>query len=109
MNAATIIEDPEAYVAQRKKFMRALYVLWGTVIGEHQPSEENFYQWLDSFGVQTVADAIKRTSHKARQRARGGYPDAPERLGEILHRHGAQHASVQSGEGHPCITVRRAD
>ena len=80
MNAATIIEDPERYVAQRKKFMSALYILWGTVIGEHQPSEENFYQWLDSFGVQTVADAIQRTSKKARQRARQQDPMDPKDL-----------------------------
>src|SRR5260370_12681004 len=72
MSTATLsIEvNPEKFLAQRKRQMSALYVLWGTVIGEHLPSEDNFYSWLDTFGVQTAADAIKRTGNKARERMR---------------------------------------
>jgi hypothetical protein len=66
----SIEANPEQYLVQRKKLMGALYVLWGTVIGEHLPSEDNFYSWLDSFGAQIAADAIKRTGNKARERIR---------------------------------------
>jgi hypothetical protein len=66
--------NPEQYLAQRKRQMSALYILWGTVIGEHLPSEDNFYSWLDSFGAQTAADAIKRTGNKARERVRQHAP-----------------------------------
>jgi hypothetical protein len=66
----SIETNPEQFLAQRKRQMSALYVLWGTVIGEHLPAESQFYGWIDSFGVKITADAIKRTSNKARERAR---------------------------------------
>src|SRR6266478_7444600 len=68
--ALSIEANPEQFLAQRKRQMSALYVLWGTVIGEHLPTESQFYGWIDSFGAQITADAIKRTSNKARERAR---------------------------------------
>ncbi|HZV89558.1 MAG TPA: hypothetical protein VFF95_18565 [Candidatus Binatus sp.] len=66
----SIETNPEQFLAQRKRQMSALYVLWGTVIGEHLPTESQFYGWIDTFGVQITADAIKRTAAKARDRAR---------------------------------------
>jgi hypothetical protein len=72
--AAGLTENPEVFLYNRKRQMNALFILWGTTIREHQPSEEQFYQWLDYCGASTVADAVKRTAQKARQRSQAQDP-----------------------------------
>jgi hypothetical protein len=62
--------DPDLYLAQRQKMTLALYRLWSSLIPDHQPTEQNFAGWLDTFGAEAAAIAIRRTAQKARTRMR---------------------------------------
>jgi hypothetical protein len=67
MNTQTqLAHDPARYLDKRQKLVNALYHIWSSVIPEHQPTEDNFFGWLDVFGVDVAAAAIRRTSAKAR-------------------------------------------
>src|SRR5580704_13370679 len=69
MNTELLL-DPEQFTETRRKQMLALFRLWSSLMYEHQPTQENFYGWLDTFGLTVAADAIRRTSAKARKRRR---------------------------------------
>lgn len=72
MNVTTeqLLSNPDSYIEKRQKLVNALFHLWATLIPEHQPSEENFAGWLDTFGAENAALAIRRTAGKARTRRR---------------------------------------
>jgi hypothetical protein len=65
-----LLQDPEKFTEIRRRQMLALFRLWSSLIHEHQPTEENFCGWLETFGVEVTADAIRRTAAKARKRRR---------------------------------------
>jgi hypothetical protein len=74
-----LVQDPEHFIAHRAKLINALVRLWSSSIPDHQPTEQNFVGWLDTFGPEVAAAAIKRTANKARTRQRERAPmDAQE-------------------------------
>ena len=66
MTTEQLVQDPELYIAQRQKLTNALSRLWASLIPDHQPTEDNFASWLDSFGPENAALAIRRTAGKVR-------------------------------------------
>lgn len=75
-----LLQDPEHYIAHRAKLINALLRLWSSSIpADHLPTAQNFAGWLDTFGPEVAAAAIKRTANKARTRQREHSPmDAKE-------------------------------
>lgn len=74
MNTEQLMQNPDQYLAQRQKLVSALYRMWATLIPDHQPTEDNFAGWLDTFGPDAAARAIKRTADKARTLRRQRMP-----------------------------------
>jgi hypothetical protein len=74
-----LVANPDLYFAQRQKLVNALFRLWSTVITDHQPTEDNFAGWLDTFGAEITAKAIRRTADKVRTQKRQRMPlDGPD-------------------------------
>ena len=75
-----LVQDPENFIAHRQKLINALVGLWSSSIpADHLPTEQNFSGWLDTFGAEVAAAAIRRTANKARTRQRSQSPmDAKE-------------------------------
>jgi hypothetical protein len=69
-----LVQDPEHFIAHRQKLINALVGLWSSSIPDHLPTEQNFSGWLDTFGPEVAAAAIKRTANKARTRQREHAP-----------------------------------
>jgi hypothetical protein len=68
-------QNPEMFLDEREKRVNALVRLWSSSIaGAHLPTKDNFFGWLDSFGLEVAAAAIQRTAHKARKMERGHTP-----------------------------------
>src|SRR5882762_10515600 len=79
-NETQLNQNPEKFLDEREKRVNALMRLWtSSVAGAHLPTKDNFYGWIDSFGLVVAAAAIQRTSHKARKMERSHSPmDASE-------------------------------
>jgi hypothetical protein len=76
-----LVQDPEHFLAHRQKLISALVGLWSSSIpADHVPTEQNFVGWLDTFGPEVAAAAIKRTANKARTRQRERSPMAVQEL-----------------------------
>jgi hypothetical protein len=75
-----LLQDPEHFIAHRQKLINALVRLWSSSIpADHLPTQPNFAGWLDTFGPEVAAAAIRRTANKARKRLREHSPmDAQE-------------------------------
>ena len=63
-----------ADVEKQDQIATALSRLWASLIPCHQPSDENFTGWVDTFGPTTAAAAIRRTAAKARTQRRLNQP-----------------------------------
>jgi hypothetical protein len=75
MTDTQLMQDPEKYIAQRQTFVSALFRLWTTSMpSDHVPTEDNFTGWLDTFGAELAATAIRKTANKARKEMRAHYP-----------------------------------
>ena len=75
MTETQLVQDPEKYMAQRQTLVSALFRLWtSSMPSEHVPTEINFAGWLDTFGAELVATAIKKTANKARREMRARCP-----------------------------------
>lgn len=70
-----LIQDPAKYIAQRQAVVSALFRLWtSSMPSDHVPTEDNFHGWLDTFGAELAATAIKKTANKARKEMRARCP-----------------------------------
>ena len=68
MSETQLIQDPEKYLKERQGLHSALFRLWTTSMpSEHVPTPDNFSGWLDTFGLEIAAIAIKKTANKARK------------------------------------------
>ncbi len=75
MTDTQLIQDPQKYLAQRQALASALFQLWTTSMpSEHVPTEDNFTGWLDTFGAELAATAIRKTANKARKEQRARCP-----------------------------------
>ena len=75
MTDTQLMQDPEKYLAQRQTLVSALFRLWtSSMPSEHVPTEDNFSGWIDTFGLELAAMAIKKTANKARKEIRAHFP-----------------------------------
>jgi hypothetical protein len=75
MTDTQLTQDPEKYLQQRQTLVSALFRLWtSSMPSEHVPTEDNFSGWLDTFGAELAATAIKKTANKARKEMRAHCP-----------------------------------
>jgi hypothetical protein len=71
MTDTQLAQDPEKYLAQRHTLVSALFRLWtSSMPSEHVPTQDNFSGWLDTFGAELAATAIRKTANKARKEMR---------------------------------------
>ena len=76
-----LVQDPEHFIAHRQKLIDALVGLWSSSIpADHLPTKQNFSGWLDTFGPEVAAAAIKQTAKKARNRQRERSPMTAQEL-----------------------------
>ncbi len=76
-----LTQDPVQFMEKRQRLVNALLCLWSSSIpADHVPTEKNFAGWLDTFGPEVAAAAIKRTANKARTRQRERSPMAVQEL-----------------------------
>jgi hypothetical protein len=62
-----LIQDLE----QRQKLASVLFRVWTSSIpSSHVPTADNFAGWLDTFGAEIAAAAIRKTANKARKEMR---------------------------------------
>jgi hypothetical protein len=68
MNRETLQQNTEQFLEQRQKHANALVRLWtSSVPSAHLPTADNFFGWVDTFGLEVAAAGIQRTSAKARK------------------------------------------